>query len=235
MKQHHRLGVLVLLLVPAIGILAGIGLSPAVNVDHVTVIAPTQSLGEAVKEKLQVPRGASGLFYPLPRLTEQARQCYLVQDVTAERVSPHELRVTVTAREPFAALDDGAGFTIISREGICLQRAASARQLPVLVGLTTPQPPLGSQIQAEPMQWACELLAGADKVSLKAGLRGDFTRPDRVIVKTTDGLVAVMGNINSLTRKMTIVGRVAAALRAEGKVPVRIDVSLPETPVWTVK
>jgi hypothetical protein len=41
--------------------------------------------------------------------------------------------------------------------------------------------------------------------------------------------------VNSLSRKMMILGRLVQQLRQEGKSPGRIDVSTPETPVWTVK
>jgi hypothetical protein len=235
MKRHHRLGAAVLIVAPVTALLIGLGLSPAVQVKQITVVAPTRSLGQEVQRQLQMPAGASGLFYPLNRLTEQARQCYRVKDVSADRVSPQAIVVKVTAREPFAALDDGDGFTIVSREGICLYREADSGKLPVVLGMTVPRPPLGSRLQPAQWQWACELLAGAAKVGLQPGLRADLRQPHHILIATADGLAGVLGNVNNLTRKMTIIGRVAEQLRAEGKAPRWIDVSVPEAPVWTLK
>lgn len=235
MKYHHRLGALLLFLVPVLGLLAGLGMSPAVGVDKITVVAPTHSLGQEVMGLLRVPEGASGLFYPLNHITQQVRRCPRVKEVTVDRTTPHEIVVRITAREPFAALDDGDGFTLISREGICLQRQAKSEALPVLLGMTVPCPPLGSQLQPEPYQWACEVLAGADKVSLKPRLRVDLRQPHHIIITTPEGLVGILGNVNNLARKMTIVGRVAEQVRAEGKVVSRVDVSRPESPIWSVQ
>ena len=205
------------------------------RVTRLTVVAPNASLGQEVQRQLSVPPDASGLFYPLNRVTEQARKCYRVKDVSAERLSPHEIQVTVTAREAFAALDDGDGFTIISRDGICLYRQTDSGKLPVLLGMTVPRPPLGSQLQPDQLQWAGELLAGAAKVDLQSGLRADLRQPLHIVVQTSDGLTIVLGNVNNLTRKMTIAGRTAAQLRSESKTPARLDVSVPEAPVWALK
>ncbi|MEI6500775.1 MAG: hypothetical protein WCP21_07080 [Armatimonadota bacterium] len=235
MKQHHRRGALVLIVTPLLALLIGLAMSPAVRVNHITVVAPDLSLGQEVQRQLRVPADASGFFYPLNHITEQARGCYRVKDVSTERVSPYEIRVTVTAREPFAALDDGDGFTIISRDGVCLYRKAVSEKLPVLLGMAVPRPPLGSTLPPEKLLWVCELLAGATKVNLQSELHVDLRQPLHIVVKTADGLTGVLGNVNNLTRKMTIVGRTAEQLRSEGKIPVRIDVSLPEAPAWTVK
>ena len=108
MKQHHRLGAIALVLVPLAGLLVGIGMSPAVHVGGITVEAPTASLGEEVKRQLEVPAGASMLFYPLNRVTEQVQRCYRVKEVSVERTSPHELLVKVTAWPAFAALGNSS-------------------------------------------------------------------------------------------------------------------------------
>jgi cell division septal protein FtsQ len=236
MKHHHRRGALVLALGPVLGVLVGVAMSPAVGVNHVTIVAPTVGLGEEVRRQMQVPSQASMLFYPLNRLTEQVQQCFRVKDVAVERISPHELQVTVTARQPFAALVGGEDCTIISREGICLYRqAAPPPKLPVLAGMTAARPALGSQLDPEQMLWVTDLVSGAAKVGLEEGLRADFTQPHHITVKTASGLQGVLGNVNHLARKMAIMGRVVEQLRSQGKQPGRVDVSTPETPVWTVK
>lgn len=235
MKQHHRLGAAVLVVAPLVALLIGLAMSPAVRVNRLTVVAPTTSLGQEVGRQLKVPQDASGLFYPLNRITEQARQCYRVKDVSAERVSPHEIVVTVTARTAFAALDDGDGFTIISRDGVCLYRKSEAGKLPVLRVKSAARLPLGTNLPAEQLQWIGELLAGAAKVNLQGGLRADLRQPLHIVAKTADGLTVVLGNVNNLTRKMTIAGRTAEQLRGEGKSPASIDVSVPEAPVWSLK
>lgn len=236
MKQHHRLGALVLVVVPLSALLAGVAMSPACGIHDVTIVAPTRNLGCEVQRQLQVPVGASMLFYPLNQITEQVQRCYRVKDVSVERLPPHQLTVTVTARQPFVTLDDGDGFTIVSRDGICLYRKGQAPpKTPVFRGLLATKPELGTAIPLERLLWVQDLLAGAAKVSLQEGLRVDFTQPHSIQITTPDGLRGVLGNVNNLSRKMTIFGRLAQQLRQEGKAPGRIDVSTMETPVWTMK
>ena len=236
MKQHHRFGALVLFIVPLAGLLAGIAVSPVLGIRDVTIIAPTASLGQEVQRQLQVPAGASMLSYPLNRITVQVQRCCRVKTVAVERTGPHQLTVTVTARQPFAALDDGDGFTVVSRDGVCLYRLPQPPAgMPVVKGLIAPRPTLGLSVPPERLLWLQDLLAGAAKVSLQKGLRVDFAQPHFIQVGTPDGLIGVLGNVNNLARKMAIVGRVAAQLRQEGKTVEQIDVSTPETPVWTVK
>ena len=236
MKHHHRRGVLVLVVAAIAGLLVGLAMSPLAGVGHVTIVAPTAGLGEEVRRQVRVPVQASILFYPLNHITKQVAKCFRVKEVAVERVSPHELQVTVTARQPFAALDDGQGCTIISRDGMCLYRQGVAPpKLPVLGGMTVPRPPLGSQIEPERMLWVSDVLAGATKVGMQAGLRVNFIEPHRITLKTADGVLGVLGNVNSLARKMTILGRVVQQLRSEGKQPGSVDVSNPDTPVWVLK
>jgi cell division protein FtsQ len=235
MKQHHRLGALVLVLVPVMALLVGLAMSPAVGVSRVTIVAPTASLGEEVRRQMCVPAQASMLFYPVNHVTEQVQRCFRVKDVTVDRVSPHELLVTVTARQPFAALREGRTCTILSRDGICLYRQkAPPPKFPVLIGMTSTPSTLGAQVDPERMQWALEILAGATKVGLQDGLQADLSQVHHITVTTSNGVQAVLGNVNHLSRKMAIVGRVAEQLRSEGKQPKRVDVSTPETPIWTV-
>lgn len=236
MKHHHRLGIVILVAVPLVALLAGVAMSPALCVRDITIVAPTAFLGREVQAQLRVPVGASMLFYPLNRITEQVQGCCLVKDVSVERVSPHQLTVTVTARQPFVAMDDGDGFTIVSRDGVCLfRKAAAPPKMPVIKALIAPDPKMGMTVPPERLQWVTDLLAGAAKVSLQEGLRVDFTQPHSIRITTSDATLGVLGNVNSLARKMTILGRVAQQLRQEGTEPGRIDVSTPETPVWTVR
>ncbi|MGE5531403.1 MAG: cell division protein FtsQ/DivIB [Bacteroidota bacterium] len=235
MKQHHRLGALVLVLVPIVALLVGVAMSPAVGVSRVTIVAPTTSLGEAVRQQMRVPAQASMLFYPVNHVTDQVKRCFRVKDVAVDRVSPHELLVTVTARQPFAALLEGDTCTILSRDGICLYRqAAPPPKFPIMVGMTTAPSTLGAQVDPERMQWALEVLAGATKVGLQDGLQVDLSQVHHITVKTSNGVQGVLGNVNHLARKMAIVGRVVEQLRSQGKQPKRVDVSTPETPIWTV-
>lgn len=234
MKQRNRLGVLVLIISPLVGLLAGVGSSRLMSVDKITIIAPRTSLGREVARQLEVPLGASMLFYPLSRVSEQASRCYRVKDVSVNRVSPHELAVTVTAQVPFAALRGKQEYTIINRQGLCLYRQASAPpKLPVLIGFTAGRPALGTSLPSERMQWVNDLLAGATKVALRDSLQIDMTNPHRITV-TAQGLRGVLGNVNSLTRKMTVLGRLMEQLREQGARNAAIDVSLPEKPRWTV-
>lgn len=236
MKQHHRLGILILVAVPLAALLVGVAMSPVLSVRQVTIVAPTASLGKEVRNQLQVPVGASMLFYPLNRITEQVERCSLVKDVSVERASAHELRVTVTARQPFFAVADGDGFTIVSRDGVCLYRKAQAPpKLPVFTALIAPRPKPGLAVPPDRLLWAEDLLSGAAKVGLQEGLRVDFTQPHCIQIITPDGLRGMLGNVNSLSRKMMVLGRLVQQLRQESKSPGHIDVSTPETPVWTVK
>jgi len=234
MKQHHRLGILFLVISPLLGLLAGIGSSRLMAVDKITVIAPKIGLGKEVARQLEVPVGASMLFYPLSRVTEQAQRCYRVRKVSVNRVSPHELAVTVTAQEPYAAVVVNGEYTVINREGLCLYRQPTAPpKLPVLVGMAAGRPALGTRFPADRMQWIHDVLAGATKVGLREGLQVDLSKLHQITVRA-EGLQGTLGNVNSLTRKMTVLGRLMEQLREQGARTAAIDVSIPEKPRWNV-
>lgn len=234
MKQHHRLGILVLIISPLLGLLAGVGSSRLMAVDKIIVISTRASLAREVARQLEVPIGASMLFYPLSRITEQAQHCYRVKDVSVNRVSPHEIAVTVTAQEPYAAVLVDGEYTVISRQGLCLYREPSAPpKLPVLIGMAAGRPALGTTFPADRMQWVHDVLAGATKVALREGLEVDLTKLHRITVRA-QGLQGTLGNVNSLTRKMTVLGRLMEQLREQGVRTAAIDVSIPEKPRWSV-
>jgi cell division protein FtsQ len=233
MKHHHRMGKLALLALPLLALGVGLLESPLLRVEQVTIVAPTPELAAEVGRQVQLPPDASALLTPLCRVCEQARTCYRVEDCSVRRQLPHGLLVRVTARQPIAALRDVDGYTLVSREGICLYRRESRPGLPILRGLGTARPPLGSRIEPEHWRWARDLLAGATKAGLREGLEMDFTQPYQISVKTSAGWRGSLGNVNSLTRKVTIMGRLAEQLRREGQTPRMIDVSIPEAPRWT--
>ena len=234
MKQHHRrLGLLTLAVSTVLGLALGLADSPVLRVQQITVVAPTPGLAEEVRRQLRVPVEASTLLLPLNRVSRQATSCYRVEAARVERVFPHGLSIAVTAREPLAALRDPEGFTLVSREGICLYRQAGRPHLPVFVGLTEPRPVLGSRVAVERWRWALDVLAGASKAGLRNGLVADFTQPHRVMLQTPAGLRGNLGNVNSLARKLIILSHVVKQMAREGHRVVTIDVSTPEAPVWT--
>lgn len=233
MRHHYRLGKLILAFVPVLAVLGGLAYSPLLRVERITVIGPPSLVGE-VQRRLRVPAEPSMLFYPLCRISRQARTCYRVDSVRVDRVFPHELVVRVTMREPLAALGDDQGYTLLSGEGICLYRTARRPQLPVFRGLAVDRPPLGCQIPPERWEWAREVMAGATKAGIRQGLECDFAEPYRISLVTAEGLRANLGNVNSLTRKVTIMGRVLEQVRRQGRRVVLIDVSSPDSPIWTL-
>jgi hypothetical protein len=233
MKKHHRrLATLLVIFLPLAGLLVGLLQSPLLRIRQVTIVAPPE-LGEEVRRQLHLPANASMLFTPLCRISDQVRACYRVEQVSVRRQLPYGLLITVTARQPMAALHDAYGYTLVSREGICLYRSAIRPNLPVFAGLTIPRPALGSRVSADRWCWAMELLAGADLVGLRQGLESDFTEPYRITLQTGAGWSGVLGNVNSLARKMAIMGRVATYLEKRGRQPREIDVTVPESPVYT--
>lgn len=236
MRHHHRLGILAMILAPVTGLLAGVGMSPALRIEHISISAPDASLAEEVRRSLQVPAEASVLFYPLNRISDQVKSCCRVSRVEIERRPPHELQVRVEARTPFVALNDGDGYTIVSRDGVCLYRqAVPGPGLPQLTGLVAPRPALGSAIPSERMQWTVDLLTGAAKAGLPRGVCYDLRSLHQITFAGPNGLQGRLGNVNNLARKMTIVGRIAQQLRQQGRRPGAIDVSTPEAPIWTVR
>ena len=233
MKHHHRMGTLTLVVAPLLG--AGLGLlaSPLLRIEQVTIVAPTPELAAEVGRQIHLSPDASALLYPLCHVCAQARTCYRVEDCSVRRQLPHGLLVRVTAREPIAALCDPEGYTLVSREGICLYRRESRPDLPLLRGLANSRLPLGSAVDRDHWRWALELLAGATKVGVRDGIETDFTELYQISVKTRAGWRGALGNVNSLTRKVTIMGELAEQLRREGQTPRVIDVSIPESPRWT--
>jgi len=232
--RHHRRTVKVVMFLPPFAALAlGLLASPLLRVEQVTIVAPTPELAAEVGRQVHIPADASTLLYPLCRICAQARSCYRVADCGVRRQLPHGLLVQVTAREPIAALRDEVGYTLLSSEGICLYRRESRPALPILQGLVASRPPLGSRVEAEQWRWVRDVLAGATKAGLREGLVMDFTQPFQISVKTSEGWTGTLGNVNSLTRKVTIMGRLAQQIEAEGRRPRVIDVSIPEAPRWT--
>lgn len=232
MKQHRTWAAVTLLLMPIIGILVGICFSPAFQVREVVVRAPSASIGEEIRLQLQISPGASTVFFPLHRVIEQVRQCHRVDGIHVQRELPERLIVTVTMRPPFATLDHGDRFTIISREGVCLYRRGTPPEvLPRVRGLTREVPPLGSRIERERIEWLHDVLFGATKGGIRPGLLVDFTEPHQVRVQTQAGVEGVLGNINDLSRKTTALGRIIQQVNAEGGKLERVDLSIPEAPV----
>lgn len=203
------------------------------RLEEITIIAPTPEIGEEVRRQLQVPTRACLLSLSLSRLCEQAQACYRVEKVHVERKLPHTLNILVEIRQPLAALRDDKGYTLVSREGLCLYRQAKRPALPVFIGLAPSRPPLGSRIAPMRWQWALDLLAGATKAGLRENLEADFSELHYITVRTAEGWEANLGNVNSLTRKMAILGRLAKQLQNEGRRIKSIDVSVPECPIWT--
>lgn len=236
MKRHRSLGGFCLIALPLLGLLIGLGCSPLLAVREIAVEAPTQALGEQVARLVHVPADASVLFLPLDRVMAQARSCPQVLAVTAQRVLPHRLVLTVTARAPFATLQADGGYTVMSRDGVFIYRVAQPPPgLPVVVGLTSTAPRLGGSLPPERLEWLSDLLSAANNCGLSAGVQIDFTNQQDVKLATSDGLRVTLGDINSLARKVTIAGRLCRKLRAEGSTPVMIDVSTMETPIWRLK
>lgn len=236
MRPHWRAATVVLVLVPVLGLALGVCASPLLQVRRVVVRGQDPSLADEVARQIRVPERASILFYPLHRVTRDARRCYRVDQVTVRRASPSVLDVEVKARKPFAALDDGQGYTLVSREGILLYRVTEApAELPKLSGLTIPRAPLGTQLDQERWRWTLEILAGATKAGIREGVSLDLYNLHRITLKTADGVTGNLGNVNNLTRKTIILGHVLAAVRGDGNQPVSVDVSTPESPLWKIR
>lgn len=234
MRQHFTLGSLCMLLAAVIGLLVGLGASPLVQAGEVVIRAPSASLGQEVARQIVIPAGTSMLFFPLHQITSQVRACPRVEQVSVRRDSPHRLLVTVTARQPLLVLDDGDGYTLVSRDGVCLQRQASApRELPIFRGLSAPRPPLGSSVDPQLLQHAKEVLEGATKGGIREGLRADFTTRSGIVLHTAGGTRAQLGNVNHLARKTAILGRLIHDLGKSGERPRQVDLSTPESPIWT--
>ncbi|NPV48107.1 MAG: hypothetical protein HPY69_14225 [Armatimonadetes bacterium] len=232
-RAQRRVAAVILTMGTLLGLALGVCASPLLQVRRVMVCGPDPSLASEVAGQIRVPAGASVLLYPLHRVTRDARRCHRVGEVNVRRASPSVLEVEVKAREPLAALDDGEGYTLVSREGILLCRATEAPvALPRLRGLTTPRAPLGTQLDRDRWRWTLEILAGATKAGIRDGLSLDLSNLYQVRLTTADGVTANLGNVNSLTRKTVILGRVLAELRADGEQPVSVDVSTPESPLW---
>ena len=233
MRHHYRVGKLVLLVSFLLALAVGFLASPLLRVEQITIVAPTAELAAEVGRQIHIPADASVLLYPLCRICEQVLACYRVESCAVRRQLPHGLLVEVTARRPIVALRDAEGYTLVSREGLCLYRQAKRPALPVFSGLTAPRPPLGSRVDTDRWRWALDLLAGATKAGLREGLETDFTQLHQITVRTGAGWQGTLGNVNSLTRKVTIMGSLAEQLQREGRRLRAIDVSVPESPRWT--
>lgn len=232
-RAQRRAAAVILSLGPLLGLALGVFASPLLQIRRVTVRGTDRSLSEEVARQIRIPAGASVLLYPLHRVTRDARRCHRVGEVTVRRASPSVLEVEVKAREPLAALDDGLGCTLVSRDGILLYRAAKVpAALPRLKGLTVPGATLGTHLERDRWRWTLEILAGATKAGIREGLCVDLSNLYRITLTTADGVTANLGNVNSLTRKTAVLGRVLAELRADGEQPVSVDVSTPEAPLW---
>lgn len=236
MSVHRQWATFVYLGALALGLIVGVCASPWFGVRTVVIKGGDADLRAEVQRQVSVPAQASMLFYPLHRITRQAREVYRVGEVKVRRASPHVLEVTVSARPPLLALDDGTGFTLASGDGTLLYRTSQAPPgMPQVVGLGPARAPLGSQVDQERWRWARDVVEGATKAKLREGLQVDMTNLHQIRVRTPDGVAGLLGNVNHLSRKAAVMGRVIEQLRAEGKTVVSVDVSVPEMPMWKVK
>jgi cell division protein FtsQ len=111
--------------------------SPATLVEHVVVDAPRGISAESI-------RMASGISAEdhVPAVdAEEVRMAIMtaipaVADVALTRSLPSTIRLKVTARTPFAALESGSGFYVMDAEGVIYDRVKSAKRLPVIEAST---------------------------------------------------------------------------------------------------
>ncbi len=87
----------------------------------------------AVDTVLAAYNGDSLALLNVPHVADQLRDIAGVQDATVERVWPAGLRVTITPREPVAAIASGDGFVLLDADAVKVgQVDAVPADLPVL-------------------------------------------------------------------------------------------------------
>lgn len=107
--------------------------SPVTQVKHVVVHAP-RGISEA---SIRLASGITTADH-VPAVDAQAVRLALmtaipaIADVEVGRTLPATLSLTVTAREPFAAVRAGRGFYVMDSGGVVFDKVAGAKDLPVI-------------------------------------------------------------------------------------------------------
>jgi cell division protein FtsQ len=148
--------------------------SPATLVEHVVVEAP-RGLSE---DAIRLASGISAHDHVPAVDAERVRLAVMtaipaVADVDVSRSLPHTIRLEVTARTPFAAVDAGKGYYVMDAEGVVYDKVASAKKLAVIKARTE----VGREA------------ARAVLLSLPEDLRSDVRR---VTAKTRDDVVLLL-------------------------------------------
>ena len=165
---------------------AGLGLvywvgwqSSLTLVEHVVVDAPRGISAESI-------RLASGISAAdrVPAVDQAAVRLGImtaipaVADVRLERSLPDTIRLEVTARTPFAAVEAGKGFFVMDAQGVVYDKVARARDLPVIKARTDAEREIASGILLaipEDLRAKVTHITAKSRDNVTLGLRGGAT------------------------------------------------------------
>lgn len=196
-RRRHALGVAVV----GAGALLWVGYaSPVTVVKHVVVEAP-RGLSE---ESIRLASGISAQDHVPAVDAERVRTAIMtelpaVSDVRVSRALPGTIRLVVTARAPFAAVDAGKGYYVMDEAGVVYDKVRSAKKLPVIKASTD----TGRQTALEVLRsLPADLLADVRRAAAK-------TRDDVALV-LRDGAKVRWGSVEDADLKARVLAGLVA-------------------------
>lgn len=168
---------------------------------------------------------------PLPRLDTVNLRTELgelgaVRSVTVTRVWPNGLEITLVAREPVAAVPDGAGsFALVDGEGIAITTVAEVPEATAAIEI----PLRDGEVDQRILQAVLSVLTNLPEELLVQVERIAATTLDDITLTLSDGAVVFWGSAESSDLK----GEVLRVLRTSPDVTdvAVYDVSAPEMPI----
>jgi len=200
--------------------------SSLVAVEHVHISGVQGPEAIEIRKALD---GAAGRMTTLdfnPGALRAAVASYPLVGALRVRTSfPHSVSISVSERQPVAALLSSGQHTAVAADGTVLGPALSSGSLPSIGGSTEPAP--GARLNA-PAALAAVTVLGAAPAALARFVTHVYQGPEGLTVAMRSGLLVYFGNDTRPHAKWLSLARVLVSPSSAGAL--YIDVRLPERP-----
>lgn len=231
-RQMCQVGWL-LLISALVGGFLGYASSERFTVHTVHVICPNPSLqDEAVERARRISFGTVWLP-PTRAIERQIGGLPRARSVTVERKLPDELIIVVTPRVPSAVVIADQRLMAVDDEGVCLHWTGAVPPEQPRLRIEDPLSlRVGGRLGKQDVARWHEIARGLRECGLLAGASIDLSHPLRLSVLTADGVLGKLGNDELLYEKSRLFGELKAALEAQGRKPLYIDLRVPSRPTY---
>ncbi len=229
-----------LLLSALAGVALGVADSPAFRVKYIVLISPDRQLAEQIKPYVRDAAPRRVLLAGDSWTRELTSNFQKIKSVQVKRLLPDTLLVSIHPRRPVACVDlpgGGREFFVLDSEGVPFDSCPQPITPLVLLNF-----PAGKSAIPRPARrlegLAGELYAQVVEGWKRSGLGKltiDFRSPSGQVVAYAGGVKISLGLYDNLAYKLAVAGAIVRKLRAQGKQPVHIDLSVPARPTVRLK